>query len=118
MVPGIICMLILLYALTLTPLLSLTLSSSFFVRIVIAIAVIGFPAVFMGMPFPMGLKMLDGISKSLVPWAWGINGCVSVISAALAAIIALEMGFSAVLLFGALAYGMALLSVLKVEKST
>jgi len=45
-----------------------------------------------------------------VPWAWGINGCVSVISATLAAIIAIEMGFMVVLLFAALAYGIAFLS--------
>jgi hypothetical protein len=32
-----------------------------------------------------------------VPWAWGINGCASVVSAALATLIAVELGFSAVL---------------------
>ena len=64
----------------------------------------------MGMPFPIGLKIVDANKKSNVPWAWGINGCISVISASLAAIIALEMGFMAVILFAALAYGIAFLS--------
>jgi SAM-dependent methyltransferase len=29
----------------------------------------------LGMPFPVGLRVLDGIDRRLVPWAYGINGC-------------------------------------------
>jgi len=32
-----------------------------------------------------------------VPWAWGINGCASVVSAALATLLAVDFGFSTVL---------------------
>ena len=64
----------------------------------------------MGMPFPIGLKIVNADKKSNVPWAWGINGCVSVFSVSLAAIIAVETGFIAVMLFAALAYGIAFLS--------
>ena len=35
----------------------------------------------MGMPFPLALR---GLPQPLVPWAWGINGCASVVGAALA----------------------------------
>jgi len=48
----------------------------------------------MGMPFPLALRELD---ESLVPWAWGINGCASVVSAALATLLAVDFGFSTVL---------------------
>jgi hypothetical protein len=48
----------------------------------------------MGMPFPLALRELD---EPLVPWAWGINGCASVVSAALATLLAVDFGFSAVL---------------------
>jgi len=48
----------------------------------------------MGMPFPLALRELDEL---LVPWAWGINGCASVVSAALATLLAVDFGFSTVL---------------------
>ena len=48
----------------------------------------------MGLPFPLALRELD---EPLVPWAWGINGCASVVSAALATLLAVDFGFSAVL---------------------
>jgi hypothetical protein len=48
----------------------------------------------MGMPFPLALRELD---VPLVPWAWGINGCASVVSAALATLLAVDFGFSTVL---------------------
>jgi hypothetical protein len=47
----------------------------------------------MGMPFPLVLRELDA---ALVPWAWGTNGCASVAGAALAALLAVDLGFAAV----------------------
>ncbi|MGH8562122.1 MAG: spermidine synthase, partial [Nevskiales bacterium] len=38
----------------------------------------------MGMPFPLGLTRLAREQPALVPWAWAINGCASVLSALLA----------------------------------
>ena len=66
-------------------------------RIAVALALlgpIGFP---LGMPFPLGLKALGGRAPALVPWAWGINACASVVSASLATFIALHIGFTPVL---------------------
>jgi hypothetical protein len=48
------------------------------------------------MPFPLGLARLGRETPELVPWAWGINGCASVVSAVLAALLAIEFGFSVV----------------------
>jgi hypothetical protein len=48
----------------------------------------------MGMPFPLMLRTLE---EPLVPWAWGINGCSSVVSAVLATLLAVDFGFSVVL---------------------
>ena len=63
----------------------------------LTIAPIGF---LMGIPFPRGIAALQGASD-LVPWAWAANGSASVISAVLAAILALSLGFPSVLLIGA-----------------
>jgi hypothetical protein len=46
---------------------------------------------------------MRGLDEPLVPWAWGINGCASVVSAALATLLAVDFGFAAVL---ALALGL------------
>ncbi|MDD1640810.1 MAG: hypothetical protein LUQ68_04670, partial [Methylococcaceae bacterium] len=56
----------------------------------------------MGMPFPMALARISKTTPALIPWAWGINGCASVISAILATLIAMQFGFT-VLVFLAIA---------------
>ena len=58
----------------------------------------------MGMPFPLGLRALGQASAGLVPWAWGINGCTSVIAAAAAPLLAMEAGFSGLTAIAVAAY--------------
>lgn len=65
----------------------------------------------MGLPFPFGLQWLEKSRQYLVPWAWGVNGCASVIASVLAALLALNYGFSIVLLLGAGFYGLAALTL-------
>ncbi|MGA9269206.1 MAG: hypothetical protein WBV45_01200, partial [Lutimonas sp.] len=101
----------LLYALILGPLLSGTVGLTMAAKLAITLMVIGIPAFFMGMPFPLGLKKLDASTEDDVPWAWGVNGFASVISVSLAVIFSVELGFVVVLLLSALAYFVALLSV-------
>lgn len=50
----------------------------------------------MGLPFPLGLARVSAAAPALVPWAWGINGCASVLSAVLATLLSVSFGFSAV----------------------
>jgi hypothetical protein len=69
---------------------------------IIACCVLFFPAgVLMGMPFPLGLSLLGRREPDLIPWAWAVNGCCSVVSPILAMLIALSTGFTVVLLCGA-----------------
>jgi len=65
----------------------------------------------MGTPFPGGLAWLREKAPGLIPWAWAINGCTSVLASVLAAIIALSFGFSWVLIGAALAYAGAWLAI-------
>jgi hypothetical protein len=71
---------------------------------------------FMGIPFPLGIKTLGEKEPSLIPWAWAINGCFSVLAPILTIIIAMEFGFNSVLLLGGMAYIMAFLSLRKFVK--
>jgi hypothetical protein len=59
-------------------------------------------AFLMGTPFPLALREL---TDSTVPWAWGINGCASVVSPALGSLLAIDFGLTAVLFFALLIYG-------------
>ena len=61
-------------------------------------------AFFMGMPFPMALAMLAEHAQDLIPWAWSINGCASVVSVVLATLLAIHFGFTIVILIATLLY--------------
>lgn len=61
----------------------------------------------MGMPFPMGLARLSLTRPKLIPWAWGVNGFASVISAILATLIAMQFGFMILVAFAVVLYGIA-----------
>jgi hypothetical protein len=67
------------------------------------------PGLLMGVPFPAGLRLLGRTAPGLIPWAWSINGAVSVLAPLLAVMTAMATGFRGVLLFGALAYFLAAL---------
>ena len=54
--------------------------------------------------FPLGLRLLNRAHSAEVPWAWGINGCFSVVGAAMATLIAVEVGYSLLLVLAAGAY--------------
>lgn len=73
-------------------------------KIVIAVVLIAPLACLMGMPFPMGITRVAARSRELVPWAWGINGCASVVAAALATLLAIHLGFAAVVGIAAALY--------------
>lgn len=71
---------------------------------ILLIAPLGFC---MGMPFPMALTRISGSAQALIPWAWGINGCASVISAILAPLIAMQFGFTVLIFLAIGLYGVA-----------
>ena len=74
------------------------------VKILLSIALIAPLGFCMGMPFPIGLSALAAHPPSLTAWAWGINGCASVISAILATLLAIHFGFNAVILLALACY--------------
>ena len=77
------------------------------VRILITAALIAPLAFCMGMPFPLGLGRLADYAPDLIPWAWAINGCASVISAVLASLLAIHLGFSTVIAVALVLYALA-----------
>jgi spermidine synthase len=84
------------YALGLRALLTPLLGWPLLVRMVIALTVT-MPLAAMGIPFPLGMRQLGHSHAELLPWAWAVNGCASVLAAPLATLFALGVGLPAVL---------------------
>ena len=74
------------------------------IRLLAAVGALAPLSFLMGIPFPSGIRIMGILSPNLVPWAWGINGCVSVLSSILSLMIALWLGFSWVLMAAAGSY--------------
>jgi spermidine synthase len=62
-------------------------------RIGVAAGLCGSLAFFLGWPFPAGLRVTSRHSPKLVPWAWGVNGCASVVGAVLGKLLSISLGF-------------------------
>jgi len=78
-----------------------------YVKILLAILMLGPLAFCMGMPFPLALTKVGAQAPDLIPWAWAVNGCASVIGAVLATLLAVHSGFAAVVLAALALYGLA-----------
>jgi predicted membrane-bound spermidine synthase len=88
----------------LPPLIRLAIAASLPARIGLAVAML-FPAgLLMGIPLPAGVRLLARTRPELLPWAWAMNGALSVLGATLAVFIAMNWGFSVTLLTGAAVY--------------
>ena len=95
---GAIAAISLLYLFALPPLFGRLIGLPDAMRIMLSAGLVAPLAFCMGMPFPLGLQRAGDIAPGFIPWAWGINGFASVLSAALASLLAIEIGFSGVLL--------------------
>jgi hypothetical protein len=77
-------------------------------RVTASAIMLGVPGLFMGMAFPLGMKLAARQNPGLTPWLWGVNGATSVCASVLAVAIALSSSISAAFWAGWLAYGIAL----------
>jgi hypothetical protein len=80
-------------------------------KIMLSTVLIAPLAFLMGMPFPLGLSRVARHSAALIPWAWGVNGCASVLSAIFATILAIHAGFIVVVLLAVVLYVLAAMTL-------
>jgi hypothetical protein len=88
------------------------------VRIAIAVALLSPLALLMGMPMPLGIKLLNRRAPRLIPWAWGINGATSVTGSVAALVVAVMSGFDQALLVGVALYICGLLWIVRAERGS
>jgi len=79
------------------------------VRIVTTAILLAPIGLVLGMAFPLGITVLRSYSEELVPWAWGLNGALSVVASVLAIFLGSRFGFSSAFVTGLVAYGVGLL---------
>ncbi|MBN9388837.1 MAG: hypothetical protein J0I20_12345 [Chloroflexi bacterium] len=82
------------------------------VKAVISVIILAPMAFLMGMPFPLGVKLMSQNRAWMVPWVWGINGACSVVASVVSVVIAIYYGFSMALALGTACYFCLLLLAL------
>ncbi len=92
---------IILYSIFLPIILNKLIIFNLIIKMILSIIIISPLAFIMGMPFPLGIRI---INKKLIPWAWAVNGTASVLSPILAILIALSFGYNLVLILTAFIY--------------
>ena len=71
---------------------------------IVLIAPLGFV---LGMPFPLGLRAVQGFAPQLVPWIWGVNGFFTVIGSVIAVMLGMTIGFTGALVAAGVCYALA-----------
>jgi hypothetical protein len=80
------------------------LSAPFLIKLMVCWILIVPLGFFMGMFFPQGVKRLGIYQNALIPWAWGLNGYMSIAGSAMSITLSRYLGFSYLLLIAALLY--------------
>lgn len=76
-------------------------------KIIVSFVLLMPAGILMGIPFPLGISLLHAAAPRLIPWAWAVNGCFSVLAPIIAVMLALTTGFRMVLFLGAAMYFIA-----------
>jgi predicted membrane-bound spermidine synthase len=104
---GAICLWVGLHAVFGGPLFEHAFEWALWQRVLLAGILLGALSFFLGWPFPAGLHVVAARFPILVPWAWGINGCASVVGAILAKGLAVSLGFRLVMICACVLYAIA-----------
>jgi predicted membrane-bound spermidine synthase len=83
-------------------------------RIVITTALVAPLGILLGMPFPIGLRIVSEEAQSLISWAWAVNGFFTVIGSVVGLMLGMGVGFRVVF---ALAGGCYLISLAAISIS-
>jgi hypothetical protein len=103
------------YTIVLSPIFYALVHFPLSLRIIIAVILISPLGIVMGMPMPVGIRLLARDAPEIIPWAWGLNGAASVTGSVGALAIALLAGFNQALLVGASLYLVALFFVTRAD---
>jgi hypothetical protein len=58
----------------------------------------------LGVPFAYGIRLANERNPAIVPWAWAVNGCFSVVGSILTVIVSMTAGFAVTIILAVLVY--------------
>ena len=86
------------------------------VRVLLAIALLVPLGALLGMPFPLGIRLVAERVPVLLPWAWAINAFLSVFASIFCIVLAMQIGFTNVLILAAGIYCLGVLALAGMAK--
>ena len=95
----------------LEPLLDALIGLSFPLRVATAILVLAPFGLTLGTVMPIGLARIEELHPGATPFAWGLNGIMSVVASVLAVAVAINFGFMATTMVAFACYALALADV-------
>ena len=84
------------------------LAASLPVRLLVAAALISPLGLFLGMPFPLGILVMERQPRGAVAWAWGLNGIFTVVGGLTSVLLSIAFGFRITILIGLATYALGL----------
>jgi spermine/spermidine synthase len=85
-------------------------------RIALTVVILAPIGVLLGIPFAYGIRLLDRLNPTLIPWAWAVNGCCTVIGSILTVVLSMNFGFNFVLDGALLLYIAAFFAVARASR--
>ncbi len=82
------------------------LGAPFAVRVAVSVALLAPIGLVLGSFFPLGIRLAERTNAKLVPWAWAVNGCATVIGTLLAVMAGMTWSFTAVTLVALCVYAL------------
>ena len=101
------------YAVVLSPLIYYLMPNPISEKILYSVLLLSPLYLMMGMPFPLGLRIISREAEKDVIWMYAVNGGGSVIGSIIGMILAFSFGFSYAFFAGVLIYGGAFLVVIR-----
>lgn len=80
-------------------------------RILITVGFLAPISLLLGVPFAYGIRLLNRFNPTIIPWAWAINACATVVGSILTVIFSMNFGFNFVLITAILIYFVTFLPV-------
>jgi spermidine synthase len=102
---------ILVYSIFISNIISFMLPYTLIIKIMLVFIILLPAGIGMGIPFPMGLSLIGRKRPELIPWAWAVNGCFSVVAPIAAIMFAITAGFKLLMFTGVIMYVLAYLSL-------
>jgi len=115
---GAIVILALLYLAVVPVVIDAFLGTPILVRIGITVALLAPIGLLLGMAYPLGITVLRGFGEELVPWAWALNGVMSVFASVVSTFIGSRIGFSAAFVTGVTAYAVGFAAITLATRGT